>query len=115
FRPLITFYGSPILPYPTDQSVTPGPTALISRCTSFIPGPSFAAAGAASGFSQTLISPDLDSHINLRYYQLSFFGQDEWRIRPNLSLSYGLRYEYNTPPRETSEKIESTFTMTELS
>jgi hypothetical protein len=114
FRPLITFYGSPILSYPTDQNVTPGPTALINRGISFIPGLSFAAAGAASGFSQTLISPGLDSHINLRYYQLNFFGQDEWRIRPNLSLSYGLRYEYNTPPTETQKRITSTFDSPEL-
>jgi hypothetical protein len=27
------------------------------------------------------------------YY--GFFGQDEWRARPNLTVSYGLRYEYH--------------------
>ena len=67
-----------------------------------------AAASAASGFFQTLTTGS-DSGINLRFYQLDFFAQDEWRARPNLSLSAGLRYEYNTPPRETSRRIESTF------
>jgi hypothetical protein len=30
------------------------------------------------------------------------YGQDEWRIRPGLTLSYGLRYEYFAPLREAS-------------
>jgi hypothetical protein len=28
-----------------------------------------------------------------RYYDYFFFLQDEWRIRPNFTLSYGIRYE----------------------
>ena len=28
-----------------------------------------------------------------RYYDYAFFLQDEWRARPNLSLTYGIRYE----------------------
>jgi len=28
-----------------------------------------------------------------RYYDYFFFFQDEWRVKPNLTLTYGLRYE----------------------
>ncbi|HEX8069386.1 MAG TPA: carboxypeptidase-like regulatory domain-containing protein [Pyrinomonadaceae bacterium] len=66
------------------------------------------ASGAPTGALQTL-STGGGSNINLRYYQYNFFGQDEWRVRPNLSLSYGLRYEYNTVPGERGRRIESTF------
>jgi hypothetical protein len=32
------------------------------------------------------------------------YVQDEWKIRPNLTLNYGLRYEYYTPLREANNR-----------
>jgi hypothetical protein len=99
-RPLVTFAGEP-----ATMITSAGTLALTNR---FIRPETFAAASAANGFSQTLATGG-ESGINLRFYQLNFFAQDEWRVRTNLSLSYGLRYEYNTPPREISGRIEQTF------
>ena len=30
---------------------------------------------------------------NYNWFDVHFYGQDEWKIRPNLTLTYGLRYE----------------------
>jgi len=35
------------------------------------------------------------------------FAQDEWRVRPNLTLSLGLRYEYSTPKIDTQGRTFS--------
>src|SRR5262249_27219685 len=99
-RPLITFNGGP------EIDLTPQNT--LAYTNRFIRPETFAASSAASGFAQTLATGG-ESSIGLRFYQWDFFGQDEWRVSDSLSLSFGLRYEYNTPPREVNNRIERTF------
>jgi Carboxypeptidase regulatory-like domain len=84
-----------------------GGTPQVAGATLALSPTDWAATGSPTGFFVTLAQSD--STIHLRYYQLNFFGQDEWRIRPNLSLSYGVRYEYNTVPQERDNRIERTF------
>ena len=98
-RPMLTFNGAP------GVARTPGGGFQLNG---FVQPIDLAAASAPSGVVQVLQTVP-DSRIDLRYYQYNFFAQDDWRIRPNLSLSLGVRYEYNTPVAETHQRIEKTF------
>ena len=46
---------------------------------------------------------------SLRQTRLFFFGQDEWRITPKLTLTYGLRYENYLPQTGTQPGSAATF------
>ena len=39
----------------------------------------------------------MDNPQHLRTHSTDFFVQDTWRLRPNLTVNLGLRYEYNAP------------------
>ncbi len=42
-------------------------------------------------------------HIEQEYYV--GYIQDEWRVRPNFTLNYGVRYDYYAPLREADNRI----------
>ena len=46
----------------------------------------------------------LDNHQHLHTQSAYFFVQDTWRFRPDLTLSAGLRYEYNAPPIDAGDR-----------
>ena len=47
-------------------------------------------------------SSGLEYLLHGRRKLFSFFGDDDWKIRPNLTLSLGLRYDFNSAFHETN-------------
>src|SRR5262249_26804678 len=46
----------------------------------------------------------LDNHQHLRTESLSLYLNDSFRVSPRLTLSAGLRYEYNSPPVDAQDR-----------
>ncbi|HKX31064.1 MAG TPA: TonB-dependent receptor [Blastocatellia bacterium] len=57
--------------------------------------------------SVQFIAPGRDAARNYRQTFMAFFLQDDVRVRSNLSLNLGLRYEFVTVPTETRNKISN--------
>ena len=56
------------------------------------------------GFPALTGGARLDNHQHLRTKSYSFFFQDQFRVRSNLSLSAGIRYEFNSPPVDAGDR-----------
>ena len=55
----------------------------------------------------TTLSPFTGKSGATNLHQTFYIGyaEDEWKIRPNFTMSYGLRYEYYSPLKESNDKV----------
>ncbi|HEU4433574.1 MAG TPA: TonB-dependent receptor [Pyrinomonadaceae bacterium] len=59
--------------------------------------------GRADSYSED----QFDVTVNLRFGRREFFAQDTWRVRPNLTIDYGVRYQYFTPVTDANNVLTS--------
>src|SRR5262245_9597404 len=109
FRPQVFFGGTPDL---TANFSSSTPVLNISKggpTPSFFSATDLAALGIPTGISQSLAIGAPNSTIGLRSWQLNFFLNENYRVRPGLTFDMGLRYELNTTPQDVNRRIENTF------
>jgi hypothetical protein len=52
---------------------------------------------------------EVNDELDFRQREFGVFGQDEWKVRPNLTLTYGLRWEYYGVPFEAHGNLSNLF------
>ena len=63
-----------------------------------ITGTGFQFASFLFGRANAYAEAERDVTLNLRFGRREFFVQDTWKVRPNLTLDLGVRYQYFVPP-----------------
>ena len=58
--------------------------------------------GLATGYLQGSAQHEL-----VRTKSVYLFAQDSWKIKPNLTLNYGVRWELNTPQADAGQKVQA--------
>ncbi|HEY5331797.1 MAG TPA: TonB-dependent receptor [Acidobacteriaceae bacterium] len=46
----------------------------------------------------------LTGRVGQRQYRMAYFGEDQWKVTPSLTLNLGLRYGYDQPLYEVNDK-----------
>jgi hypothetical protein len=97
----------------TGTSLDPAAFGLPAVDSDFSASYDFAMAAMVGLIPQVNSNYELDKNLNLitpgvlvprhfRDHEYEFYGQDQWRMKPNFTFTYGLRYSILQPPYETT-------------
>jgi hypothetical protein len=97
----------------TGSSLDPAAFGFPAVDSGFSANYDFAMDALAGIVTQVNANYELDKNLNVisqgllvprhfRDHEYEFYAQDQWRMKPNLSFTYGLRYAILQPPYETT-------------
>jgi hypothetical protein len=58
-----------------------------------------------TGRADTYSEDEFDVTVNLRFGRREFFAQDTWKLRPNVTLDLGVRYQFFVPVTDTNNVL----------
>jgi hypothetical protein len=115
YRPQVVYGGAVLTTGTLRLNSDPNnPFTFLAQSGGFLSGLQLATLGLPSSIFQTITAGTPDSTIALRFNEYNFFLNDNWRVRPNFTFDYGLRYEYNSVPREANNRIEDALALKNL-
>ncbi len=59
------------------------------------------------GYPTYTIQSQANNPLTLRSQEYNLYFQDDWRLRPDLTLNLGLRWEYNTPAYDPTNRMST--------
>jgi hypothetical protein len=97
----------------TGTSLDPAAFGFAPVDSDFSASYDFAMAALAGIITQVNANYELTKTLNVipqgqlvprhfRNHEYEFYGQDQWRVKPNFTFTYGLRYSILQPPYETT-------------
>ncbi|MGB7210143.1 MAG: carboxypeptidase regulatory-like domain-containing protein [Pyrinomonadaceae bacterium] len=97
---------------PTGQTfpqnyTTPNGTVLTNAITATVAGNLQRWANFLVGNVQTFTQAHFDATADLRQKTVEAYAQDEWRVRNNLTLYFGLRYSYYPSPWDENGRLSN--------
>jgi len=98
FNGTYTFGGGTAPVLDANHQPIPGQTQIISGLEQYRRTLNGWAGGAPTAYANVVGNPEVD-FVQTR---LALFFQDDWKLRPNLHISYGLRYYTQTDPAVTN-------------
>ena len=108
-RQLFTFNVFSNTGQPTLQNVNPNvDSQTIEDMTGMLLG--LVNFGFQTQFFNAAGTQLVNDRLGFRQREVGIFAQDVWKVRPNLSITYGLRWEYYGVPFEIHNNLSNLFT-----